>query len=91
MKIFKAETAMNFNILNGNNNKLNIILTILILGYFRFMLSFSVVRFSVLFDSVAKHGSSNNSFEFIVFNFDVEIVHSSRPSDLHSYSVTLST
>ena len=25
MKIFKAENAMNFNILNGNNNKLNII------------------------------------------------------------------
>lgn len=88
MKIFKAEIAMNFNILNGNNNKLNIILTILILGYFRFMLSFSVVRFSVLFDSIAKHGSSYNSFEFIVFNFDVEIVHSSRPFD---YSVTLST
>lgn len=25
MKIFKAEQAMNFNILNGNNNKLNTI------------------------------------------------------------------
>lgn len=79
---------MNFNILNGINNKLNIILTILVLGYFRFMLSFSAVRFSVPFDSIAEHGSSNNSFEFIVFNFDVEIVHSSYPFD---YSVTLST
>ena len=79
MKIFKAEIAMNFNILNGNN-KLNIILTILVLGYFRFVLSFSSIRFSVLFDSVAEHGGGDNSFEFIVFDFDIEIVHSSRPS-----------
>ena len=85
MKSFKAEqvmSTMNFNILNGNNNKLNIILTILILGYFRFMLSFSVVRFSVLFDSIAEHGSANNSFEFIVFNFEVEIVHTKFLSSL---------
>ena len=79
MKIFKAETAMNFNILNGNNNKLNINL---VLNGFRFMLSFSGIRFSVLFDSIAKHGSSNNSFEFIVFNFEVEIVHTKFLSSL---------
>ena len=78
MRIFKAEIAMNFNILNGNNNKLNINL---VLYRFGFMLSFSVVRFSVLFDSVAEHGGGDNSFEFIVFDFDIEIVHSSRPSD----------
>lgn len=45
------------------------------------MLKLSSIRFSVLFNSVAEHGSGNNSLEFIVFNFDVEIVHSSRPSD----------
>nr|DAV09828.1 MAG TPA: hypothetical protein [Caudoviricetes sp.] len=86
MKIFKAERvmiAMNFNILNGNNNKLNINL---VLNGFRFMLSFSAVRFSVLFDSVAKHGSSNNSFEFVIFNFEVEIVHIFVPFDLISCS-----
>lgn len=79
MKIFKAETAMNFNILNGNNNKLNINL---VLNGFRFMFSFSSIRFNVLFDPIAKHGSSYNSFEFIIFNFEVEIVHTKFLSSL---------
>lgn len=85
MKTFKAETAMNFNILKGINNKLNknCILISPTLGIRRFLLMLSLpgIRFSVLFNSVAEHGSGNNSLEFIVFNFDVEIVHSSRPSD----------
>ena len=82
MKTFKAETTMNFNILNGNNNKLNLIRINLALNGFGFMLSFSAVRFSVLFDSIAEHGSSYNSFEFIVFNFEVEIVHTKFLSSL---------
>nr|DAP76487.1 MAG TPA: hypothetical protein [Caudoviricetes sp.] len=82
MKIFKAETTMNFNILNGNNNKLNTIRINLVLNGFRFMLSFSAVRFSVLFDSVAEHRGGYNSFEFIIFNFEVEIVHTKFLSSL---------
>lgn len=70
MKIFKAEQAKDFNILSGNINKLNI----LILRSFA-MFNFSSVRFSVLFDSVAKHRGGHNRFEFVIFNFEVEIVH----------------